>query len=72
MLAKFRNIEAERVRLGMTQQQFVEKLNTTCPTYRKKINGKSAFSANQLTILRELTGKSIDYLLVSYTKETKH
>lgn len=71
MPIKFRNIESERVRLGLSQEALSKKLNVTRQTYGKQIRGKSAFCADQLFLLREITGKSIDYLLVEYDDDLK-
>lgn len=56
------NIEAERGRLGMTKQQMCKALGVTDKTYRGYIRGGNIPSA-KLELLREITGKSTDYLL---------
>lgn len=56
------NIEAERARLGMTKLQFEAELGITDKTYRSYING-GPIKSTILEKLKELTGKSIDYLL---------
>lgn len=56
------NIEAERARLGMTKGEMCEALGITSKTYIAYING-STIPSGVLEKLRELTGKSIDYLL---------
>lgn len=56
------NIEAERARLGMTKVQICEALGVTLKTYLSYIRGGNIPSA-KLEKLRELTGRSIDYLL---------
>ena len=56
------NIEAERARLGMTKLQIEAALGITDKTYRSYING-GPIPSTILEKLKELTGKSIDYLL---------
>lgn len=56
------NIEAERARLGMSKAQLCAALGITDKTYRGYING-SPIPSTILEKLRELTGKSLDYLM---------
>lgn len=56
------NIEAERARLGMTKGQMCEALGVTSKTYISYIEGGN-IPSSALEKLREMTGKSIDYLL---------
>lgn len=56
------NIEAERGRLRMTKGEMCKALNVTLKTYNSYIAG-SAIPSSVLEKLRELTGRSIDYLL---------
>ena len=56
------NIEAERARLGFTKAQMCEALGVTNKTYLKYIRGDT-IPSGALEKLRELTGKSADYLL---------
>lgn len=56
------NIEAERARMGMTKGQMCEALGVTSKTYISYIEGGNIPSST-LEKLREMTGKSIDYLL---------
>lgn len=56
------NIEAERARLGMTKGEMCKALNITGKTYNAYLNGRS-IPSSILERLRDLTGKSVDYLL---------
>ena len=56
------NIELERVRLQKTKEEFSEMLGITSKTYLGYIRGVS-IPSKILVKLREITGKSIDYLL---------
>jgi len=57
------NIEAERGRLMMSKQEFCEALGIkSATTYRAYIAGGN-IPSDVLIRMRELTGKSIDYLL---------
>lgn len=56
------NIEAERARLQMTKEQMCEALEVTSKTYNLYIRG-GKIPSTVLEKLREMTGKSIDYLL---------
>lgn len=59
---QFKNIEAEQVRAGFTQEEIAKKLNITRKTYRHWIDGGS-IPASKLCELSDLFGCSIDYLL---------
>lgn len=56
------NIEAERGRLGMTKEQMCAALGVTGKTYLSYIRG-GTIPSTVLEKLREMTGKSTDYLL---------
>jgi hypothetical protein len=56
------NIEAERGRLGMAKSEISAELGVTVKTYNGYIGGGS-IPSKVLEKLREMTGKSIDYLL---------
>ena len=56
------NIEAERGRLGMTKEQMCAALGVTSKTYLKYIRG-GTIPSTVLEKLRNMTGKSTDYLL---------
>jgi len=62
------NIEAERGRLGMSKLQISEVLGVTPKTYNAYISG-GPIPSDVLLKLRELSGRTIDYLLdvESYT-----
>ena len=57
------NIEAERARLGMTKTQLEDALGITDKTYRAYVFDGGPIPSTILEKLRDLTGKSIDYLL---------
>lgn len=56
------NIEAERGRLGMTKEQMCAALGVSSKTYLSYIRG-GTIPSTVLVKLREMTGKSTDYLL---------
>lgn len=56
------NIEAERGRLQLTKTEICNRLDITGKTYNGYIQGK-AIPSTVLEKLKELTGKSVDYLL---------
>lgn len=56
------NIEAERGRLRMTKLKFSEELGVTTKTYNSYIDD-GPIPSHILEKLREMTGRSIDYLL---------
>ena len=56
------NIEAERGRLQMTKTDMCNKLDITLKTYNGYIKG-AVIPSNVLEQLRNMTGRSIDYLL---------
>lgn len=56
------NIEAERGRLQMTKSQMCAELGIDYKTYERYIRG-AAIPSTVLVKLREMTGKSTDYLL---------
>ena len=57
------NINAERARLGLTQEQMGTVIGVSEKSYRNKENGKIPFNSDELEKLKEKTGRSIDYLL---------
>lgn len=57
-----KNIEAERGRLGMTKIEMCEALGVTTKTYNLWLKTGNA-PARKLLKLKEMTGKSVDYLL---------
>lgn len=56
------NIEAERGRLQMTKTDMCNALDITLKTYNGYIKG-SVIPSDVLEHLRQITGRSIDYLL---------
>lgn len=56
------NIEAERGRLQLTKGAMSKKLGITTKTYNSYING-SPIPSDILERMREMSGRSIDYLL---------
>ena len=56
------NIEAERARLQMTKTDMCKELGITLKTYNEYIRG-SVVPSTVLEKLRNLTGRSVDYLL---------
>lgn len=56
------NIEAERARLQMTQEQISDALGVSPNTYRNYLRG-GPIPSTVLEKLHHLTGKSVDYLL---------
>jgi len=56
------NIEAERARLQLTKTEMCAALGVTDKTYRSYIQG-GTIPNTVLEKLRDMTGKSIDYLL---------
>lgn len=57
------NIEAERARLGLSQEEFSQIIGLTRRTYSAYIRGKGAFNSKALIKLSEITNTSTDYLL---------
>lgn len=60
---RFPNIEAERARRGMTQDELAAKLCVTGNTYRNWQSGKNVIPASKIILLSQLFGVSTDYLL---------
>lgn len=56
------NIEAERARLGLSKNDLCQRLDITTKTYNGYLAGKS-IPSRILEQLREMTGKTVDYLL---------
>lgn len=63
------NIEAERGRLQMTKTDMCKALDITLKTYNGYIKG-AVIPSNVLEQLRQMTGRSIDYLLGLDTIQT--
>lgn len=56
-------IEAERMLLGLKKGEMAKMLSMTHRTYNNKINGVTLFTAKELEVLSEITGKCMEYLL---------
>jgi len=69
MATTFRNIEAERARLGLTREQFAERLGMTRASYRNKVTGITDFTVSEIRTLVTMTGQTADYLLEAYDEE---
>ena len=57
------NIEVESTRLQKTKTEMSQELGVTYKTYNSYINGKTPIPSDILEKLRDITGRSIDYLL---------
>lgn len=66
MQSKYPNIDAERARRGLTAEELAKLLGVTRKTYYNWVN-KRKVPQNQLVVMADIFGVSIDYLL-----ETKH
>lgn len=58
-----RNIEAERVRHGLTKEVLAETLGVTTKTYLNWIRGETEIPSGKIIRMKELWGVSADYLL---------
>ena len=58
-----RNIEAERVRHGLTKTELADKLGITTSTYLNWLRGKTEIPSGKLLQMKRLWGVSADYLL---------
>ena len=56
------NLEAERGRLMLSKSEICRELGITTKTWNSYINGQN-IPSKVLVKLREMTGKSVDYLL---------
>ncbi len=59
----FPNIEAERARRNLTQQQLADTLNVSLKTLQNWLNGKTSIPSSYLIKLATMWNTSIDYLL---------
>lgn len=66
--AVYKNIEAERGRLGLSKTTLANKIGVTTKTYNSYISGKT-IPSTVLLGLSKITGCSIDYLLETETSE---
>ena len=60
---EYPNIEAERVRLGISKKCFAKKLGITTKTYYNWLNKANPIPSNALVEMSFLCNASIDYLL---------
>lgn len=57
------NIASERVKLGLSQEQFGKKLKVSRDTVRNWESGEAPIKASLLIEIADLCGCSIDYLM---------
>jgi transcriptional regulator with XRE-family HTH domain len=57
------NIEAERVRNGLSKQDLAEVLDVTTKTYGSWINGITEIPSGKLLKMSKMWGVTVDYLL---------
>lgn len=65
----FRNIEAERVRAGLTQEELSKKLGISRKTYNNWITGETEIPASKLVFMKHLWNVTADYLLFTTDQE---
>lgn len=63
-----RNIEAERVRNGMTKDQMANELGVSRRSYWNWINEKNSIPSSVLIHMSQIFSVSVDYLLLSTDK----
>ena len=59
----YRNIEAERVRRGLTKEALSQQLGITTQTYLSWIRGTTEIPASKLMTMSQAWKVSVDYLL---------
>ena len=57
------NIEAERVRKGISREKLAEELNVSISTYYNWLAGRIAIPSTDLKKMANIFGANIDYLL---------
>ena len=57
------NIEAERVRKGISREKLAEELNVSISTYYNWLTGRTAIPSTDLKKMANIFGANIDYLL---------
>ena len=72
---KYPNIEAERARLGLSKEDFAEKLDVSTKTYYNwVIHGTSPIPSDALEKISNICKVSVDYLLglvgAGYSRKT--
>lgn len=60
---KYPNIESERARLGITQDEIAERLDVTDNTYRNWITGRTDIPVSKAITMTKLFNCSMDYLV---------
>lgn len=65
------NIEAERVRNGMTKERLAEALGISLKTYYNWVNGETDIPGSALLKMAKLFKVSIEYLLEEMIKSDK-
>lgn len=60
---KFRNIEAERSRAGMTQVELCRLIGVSVKTLNNYVNGRTPIPSNVLLCMCKVFGCSADYIL---------
>lgn len=61
----FRNIEAERVRKGLSKEEVADKIGISLKTYYNWLNGVNPIPSTALIKMANIFNKDIDYLLTS-------
>ena len=65
----YQNIEAERVRTGMSKAEFAKKLGVSTKTYYNWIKGINPIPSTYLIKMAKMCNSEIDYLLGITTDE---
>ncbi|MCR2048142.1 helix-turn-helix domain-containing protein [Acetatifactor muris] len=60
---RYKNIEAERARNGMTREKFATSLGVSVSTLKNWQNGKTEIPASKIIVMANLFNVSTDYLL---------
>ena len=53
-------VEAIRVQMGMTQEEFAEKLGISTSTYIQKVKKRAEWKGSELNKIKHLSGVSLD------------
>ena len=64
----YRNIHAEREKIGISVGALASAIGVSRPTLRSWINGETPIPSDKLISLSALFGCTIDYLLQAYEK----
>lgn len=60
---RYKNIEAERARNGMTREKLATSLGVSVSTLKNWQNGKTEIPASKIIVMANLFNVSTDYLL---------